>query len=79
MVDKEKPKTANENVATTQKIVFSLERLRRDCAKLFGVTSSTFDGATRNLTGDFTVEDVRKIIQAWQNKRVKPAIRKERK
>jgi hypothetical protein len=57
--------------------VFSLERLRRDCLKLFGVSTSTFDGATLGREGEFTVKEAREIIQAWQNTRVFPAIKKE--
>ena len=53
--------------------VFSLERLRRDCFKVFGITQSTFDAATYGLTGDFTVDALREKIQAFQNTRVAPA------
>lgn len=52
---------------------FSLERLRRDCFKVFGITASTFDAATYGLTGEFTVNVLRKKIQAFQNTRVAPA------
>lgn len=50
---------------------FSIEKLRENCLTLFGVTSSTFDGATYGLKGDFTVEEMKKIIAEWQNKEVK--------
>lgn len=56
--------------------VFSLERLRRDCFKVFGVTTSTFDGATYGLKGEFTVKELRDKIHAWQNKQVFPASKK---
>ena len=48
--------------------VFSLERLRRDCLKVFSVTSSTFDGATHGLEGEFTLAKMREIITEWQKK-----------
>lgn len=52
--------------------VFSLERLRRDCFKVFGITASTFDAATYGLTGEFSVNAIREKIQAFQNTRVTP-------
>ena len=56
---------------------FTVERLRRDCLRLFGVTFSTFDGATYGLTDTYTVEEMRSIINKWQNTRVIPANKKE--
>lgn len=88
MDENKKSKTAEPKQATQPKSppvpkqsavsapVFSLERLRRDCFKIFGVTPSTFDGATYGLKGEFTVEELRKKIQAWQNTRVFPASEK---
>ena len=61
----------------TNQPVFSLERLRRDCFKVFGVTSSTFDGAAHGLDGDFTVDEIRKIINDWQSKPIFGKIKKE--
>lgn len=56
---------------------FELARLRKDCLRLFGVTVSTFDGATFGLTGRFTVEEMRNRINKWKNARVIPARKKE--
>ena len=61
-------KTKTENQPVDKKPVFPLERLRRDCFKLLGVTTSTFDGATFGLDGEFTVDGIKKIIENWQNK-----------
>lgn len=63
---------APEKPAVTEP-VFSLERLRRDCFKVFGVTASTFDAAVYGLTGEFTVNELRERIKAFQNTRVLPA------
>ena len=60
--------------APEQPPTFTVERLRRDCYSLFGVTVSTFDGATFGVKGEHTVEGMRDRISAWQNKRVDPAI-----
>lgn len=46
---------------------FSIARLRKDCLNLFGVTYSTFDGATFGLTGEYTVEEMRGRIKTWQD------------
>lgn len=85
MDEGKKSKTAKTETATTsanvtpaseqptKEPVFSLERLRRDCFKVFGVTPSTFDGATYGLTGEFTVNELREKIQVFQNTRVVPA------
>lgn len=48
-----------------------LENLRRSCVKLFGVSFSTFDGATVGLSGKYTVNEMRDIIDAWLRKEVK--------
>ena len=57
--------------------VFPLERLRRDCLELLGVSTSTFDGATRGREGEFTLKQIREIIRDWQNKPVFPKTKKE--
>lgn len=56
---------------------FTIERLRRDCFRIFGVTTSTFDGAAFGLTGEYTVEQMRERLCKWQNTRVVPAKKKE--
>ena len=48
-----------------------LDNLRRSCVKLFGVSFSTFDGATVGLSGKYTVDEMRDIIDKWLRKEVK--------
>jgi hypothetical protein len=51
---------------------FSVAKLRENCKKLFGVTTSTFDGATYNIENkDYTVAEMKKIIEDWKKKEVK--------
>ncbi len=45
---------------------FGIPVLRKSSVRLFGVTSSTFDGAMWGRTGSFTVEEASKIIEAWK-------------
>lgn len=45
--------------------VFTNAQLRPDCRTLFGVSASTFDGATANLPGEHTVAQVREHIEKW--------------
>ena len=52
---------------------FSIEKLRSNCLKLFGVTSSTFDGATYGLDGEFTVEEMKNTIDKWKKSKIKEA------
>ena len=49
----------------------TLEKLRLNCRRLFGVSTSTFDGATYGLTEKYTVEEMRAHIEAWKKKGVK--------
>ncbi|MBQ3009660.1 MAG: hypothetical protein IJA35_00795 [Clostridia bacterium] len=48
-----------------------IAKLRRSCVTLFGVTPSTFDGATIGLTGSYTVDEIKTILKKWLNKEVK--------
>lgn len=49
---------------------FSVERLRKDCSKLFGVSISTYDGATHGLDEEYSVEEMKNIINNWLKKEV---------
>lgn len=49
----------------------TLAELRKSCAN-FGVSASTFDGATSDLIGgEYTVEEIKKHINEWKKKEVK--------
>lgn len=63
------PETAAkaEKAAPATPPKFTVERLRRDCRALFGVTVSTYDGATYGLSEEYTVEEMRNHIQKWQS------------
>lgn len=50
---------------------FSVERLAADCRRLFGVSSCTFAGATHDMTGDYTVEEMKAHIDKWCGMEVK--------
>lgn len=51
---------------------FQLSKLRENSERLFGVSSSTFAGATAKLPdGEYTIEEIKATIQKWQNKEVK--------
>ena len=40
---KEEPKPEGQNMTVRSEPVFSVERLKENCVKLFGVSQSTFD------------------------------------
>lgn len=49
---------------------FPVERLAQGCRALFGVSSSTFAGATAGLSGEYTVAEMKDIINDWLKKPV---------
>lgn len=51
--------------------VFRIDKLRRYCLELFGVTPSTFDGATDGLTGEYSIDHMKDHIKKWLDKEVK--------
>jgi len=60
-------------VTTEQQVheepVFLVEKLRKNCVALFGVSSSTFDGALYGHTEEkLTVNDCKAIINKWLGK-----------
>ena len=59
-------KTQSEIVSTK----FPLERIRRDCERVIGVSKGTFDGATSGLKGEFTIDEIRGITETWLRKPV---------
>lgn len=51
--------------------VFPIAQLRKNCLDLFGVTLSTFDGATHDVNSDhFTLEEMNHLIKVWGEKRL---------
>lgn len=66
MPNKKEPETV------TKEMKYTKEELGKACVKLFGVTSSTFSGATADLPdGDYTVAEVKEHIKTWLEKEVK--------
>lgn len=54
---------------TTKK--FTVEKLQANCRELFGISTSTFAGATYGMTGMYTIEEMRAHLEAWKKKGVK--------
>lgn len=68
MPDKKKVPAAAE----TKERKIPLDKLRRSCVKLFGISPSTFDGAAVGLTeSNYTVGEMKAIIDKWLAKEVK--------
>ena len=65
MANKTKASAPAPKVEEERKI--PIDKLRRSCVKLFGVTPSTFDGATVGLTGKYTVTEMQAHIDKWLN------------
>lgn len=51
---------------------FKLPKLAEACRTLFGVSSSTFAGATADLKadGEYTVDELRSHIEGWKKKTI---------
>ncbi|WP_295761126.1 hypothetical protein [uncultured Oscillibacter sp.] len=77
MSNKTKAAPPAEKTAEGRKI--PIEKLRRGCVNLFGVTPSTFDGATVGIPAGskFTVEEMQAHIDKWLNTPVSLGRRKE--
>lgn len=72
MATKKAAETAGEaTVKTGAAPKYAIEKLRANCRKLFGVSTSTFAGATYGMTGKYTVEEMKAHIEAWKRKGVK--------
>lgn len=72
MAGKGKTAGAAENVASTRAAQkFTVKKLQANCRQLFGVSTSTFAGATYGMTGKYTVEEMRTHIEEWKKKGVK--------
>lgn len=56
-------KAADVTVKAEQ--TFTVEQLRAKCVELFGVSDSTFAGATAGLTGRFTKSEMAARLSAW--------------
>ena len=62
-------KDANTPEQEAQK--FTIPQLQRYAFELFGVPTSTFVGATTGLDGEYTVSEVKQIIEDWKKKEAK--------
>ena len=49
---------------------FSIDKLGKHCLELYGCSSTTFAGATAGLTGEYTVDEMKEIINQWSEKEV---------
>ena len=68
MADKGKNEAAAPVQSTTK---YPIEKLAAYCRKLFGVSSSTFAGATYGLTGAYSVEEIKDRINKWSKEEAK--------
>lgn len=66
--------TKPEQKAVVKK--FSISTLAKNSRKLFGVSQSTFAGATFGMTGEYTVDEMKAIISKWLKK---PAVQQKKK
>lgn len=61
------PKEAAQNEGKQ----YSISTLRDNCAALFHVSTSTFDGAATGCSGLYSIKKMRSHINEWLKKEVK--------
>lgn len=56
--------------AATEKAVqkFPLDKLAAACKTLFGVSKSTFAGATAGMSGEYSIDEMKAHINEWLKK-----------
>lgn len=59
-------KTAVKADVSPKEKTYELSMLRRNSIKLFGVTTSTFDGAMSGQNAPLTISDAKGIIEKWK-------------
>ncbi len=61
------PESTEDNVKR-----FPLSSFRKNCIKTFGITTSTFDGATFRLEEkEYSLDEMKSIIEKWKKQEVK--------
>lgn len=74
MANKEAKEIVSETSVETKQTdrTFSVSALRGNCVKLFGCTSSTFDGAFfgQDTSKKYTIADAKQIINKWLGKEI---------
>jgi hypothetical protein len=67
---KAEAKAEAKTTAKAAEPAFSLDSLQTHCKELFGVTSSTFAGATNSLSTEkkYTIAEVKTAIDEWGKK-----------
>ena len=70
---KQKVIVEKQAVQQAEKQEYTLEKLRDNCIELFGITTTTFAGATAALPekGMYTVAEIKGAINKWFNKEAK--------
>lgn len=64
-------KAESKAVEKTAPRKFEFSKLRENCRALFGVSASTFAGATVGMKGRYSVEKMKAHIEDWKKKGVK--------
>lgn len=57
---------AKTDAPVTAEKAYDLSVLRSRCAKLLGVTTSTFDGAMQDQKGPLSISEAKAIIENWK-------------
>ena len=66
--DKENTQKAAHAGVSEPEPKFTVENMRAHCLELFGVSSTTYAGATCGMEGEYTVREMKDHIAAWSKK-----------
>ena len=65
------PELKPEQGKAANELKFPIAKLRDNSLKLFGVSVSTFDGATSGMTGEYSINEMKSALENWGKKEVK--------
>lgn len=72
MSEVKKSENKRENQPATQaEPEYDMHTLRKHCMKLFGITTSTFDGAFMGHNEPMTVRSAKAILKKWKKEEIK--------
>jgi hypothetical protein len=63
--------TAQDGTETAAEPKFPIAKLRAKCLHVFGVSVSTFDGATHGKTGEYSIDEIKQALKEWGKTEVK--------
>lgn len=61
----------NHDLIQETEPTFTIKQLQKYSLELFGLTRTAFIGATHGLSGEYTIQQMKRHIEEWLKKEVK--------